>query len=222
MKNLESHFNFNTVPFTRELDINKRFLLPLYDESVKSLVDTVKQRMSGAIIGPAGVGKTFLLRAIREELPDARYHVSYIKVTGLSVWNMCKEVACAIGCKPAGSYAMLIRRLQEKFLSNMDVDSTRPVLLIDEANDLRPEVLRMLRVLTNFDMDSRLIVSIILSGQQGLKALLRRDDMEDIARRLSHYAVLRTLSREEIKQYIEHRVTVAGASTIPFDSSSIE
>ena len=54
----------------------------------------------------------------------------------------------------------------------------------------------MLRLLTNFEMGSRLVVSIVLAGQSGLAAMLRRDEMEDIARRIAHYATLRPLSCE--------------------------
>ncbi len=80
----------------------------------------------------------------------------------------------------------------------------------------------MLRILTNFEMDSRLVVSIIIAGQPPLRELLRKERLEDFARRLTHYAVLRPLSRPEMQRYIEHRCTIAGAVTVPFDVSAID
>jgi len=71
-------------------------------------------------------------------------------------------------------------------------------------------------------MDSRLVVSILFAGQFGLRALLRRDNLEDIARRIAHYATLRALSRPETQRYIEHRCTIAGAKTVPFDDGAID
>jgi general secretion pathway protein A len=68
----------------------------------------------------------------------------------------------------------------------------------------------MLRILTNFDMDSRLVLSLVLAGQTPLRALLARDDQEAMARRIIHYAQLRLLSRDELAQYIAHRCAVAG------------
>lgn len=220
MNDLRSHFGFHTIPFTREIAIEHRLSLPLFDEPLLALRRVVDQRMSGALIAPAGTGKTALLRALCAQLPEARYRIHYVKVTGLSKRELCREIATAIGAQPAGSYPVLVRRIQEHFAAVTDTDGLRPVLLIDEAHELRTDVLAMLRLLTNFEMDSRLVLSILLAGQLGLRAMLRRDELEDIARRIAHYAVLRPLSRAETQRYLEHRSTIAGASTPPFDDAA--
>ena len=98
----------------------------------------------------------------------------------------------------------------------------RSVIVLDEAHDLRPESLAMLRLLTNFDMDSRLVVSLILAGQPPLKRLLDRPEQTAIAQRLAHFATLRLLSRDETRSYLEHRCTVAGAHSDPFDRDAHE
>ena len=219
-QDLRSRFGFHSTPFTREISVDNRLSLPLFDEPLTALRRVIDQRMSAALIAPAGTGKTSLLRALRAQLPEARYRVHYVKVTGLSKRDMCREIATAVGAEPAGIYPTLVRRIQEHFAAVADTDGLRPVLLVDEGHDLRHDVLAMLRLLTNFDMDSRLVVSILLAGQPGLRAMLRRDDLEDIARRLAHYAVLRPLSREETRRYLEHRCTIAGATTVPFDDAA--
>ena len=178
--------------------------------------------MSGAIISPAGTGKTCLLRALEEKLPNARYRTHYIKVTDLSKRDMCHEIAEAVGCKSAGCYPSLVRNLQEHFLQNIDVDGIRPVLLIDEAHEIRPDVFSMFKLLLNFEMDSRLVVSIIITGQPPLKNILSRTFLEDIARRIAHYSSLRPLTREESLKYISHRVTICGSSSVPFDQRSFD
>ena len=94
--------------------------------------------------------------------------------------------------------------------------------LLDEAHDLRPEALAMLRLLTNFEMDSRLVVSVILAGQPPLSTLLRRPDQVAMAQRLAHYATLRLLSRDETRAYVEHRCAIAGAQANPFDDDAYE
>ena len=77
-------------------------------------------------------------------------------------------------------------------------------------------------MLTNYDMDSRLVLSIILAGQPPLRDLMRRDNLDDVARRLAHYATLRTLSRAETGTYIEHRCAIAGATTALFDAKAVD
>lgn len=217
-----SRFGFHLTPFTREITVTDRFCLPELDQVIDAVLRTLDARMSCAIIAPAGTGKTSVLRAVIARLPEARYRTHYVKVTGLSKRDMCREIAFAAGLAPAGTYPSLVRKLQDHFAETTDGGGLRPVLVLDEAHDLRPEVLAMIRLLTNFDMDSRLVLSVVLAGQPKLRKLLRRDDLEDVARRLSHYATLRTLSRDETASYVEHRCTIAGAAKVPFDTSAID
>ena len=137
--------------------------------------------MSAALIAPAGTGKSALLRALVARLPEARYRTHYVKVTNLSKRDMCREIATACGAPPAGSYPMLVRRLQEHFVAATDTDGVRPVLLIDESHEIRPDVLGLLRIVTNFDMDSRLVLSIVLSGQPPLAHLLRCRSLRSVS-----------------------------------------
>jgi len=221
MDDIRPRFGLHTLPCTRELPVADHLAIANYDEALNGLLHAVESRQSAALIAPAGTGKSNVLRALMNRLPESLYRVSYVKVTGLSKRDMCREIAAAVGAEPAGSYPWLVRRLQERFEA-ANTDGIRPVLLIDEAHDLRPEVLGMLRILTNFDLDSRLVLSVVLAGQLPLAKLLKRPELDTVARRLVHYARLRTLTRDETKQYLRHRLTVAGASSVPFDDRALD
>jgi len=121
-----------------------------------------------------------------------------------------------------GTYPSLVRVIQEAVQQRSQLDSVRSVLVLDDAHELRPDVLGMFKALTNFEMDSRLILSVILVGQPPLSRLLSRPDLEDVAQRLSWYGHLRALSREETLAYIEHRCTIAGATSPLFDERALE
>lgn len=221
VKDFQSHFGFHGLPLTREVPVDKQFRLPFLTEGADALVAAVNQRQSSAAIGPAGTGKTALQRWLKSRLPEARFRVHYVKVTDLSKRDLCREIATVMDVAPAGSYPMLVRRLQERFLASQDIDSIRPVLLLDDVQNMRPDVLGLLCVLTNFEMDSRLVLSIVLAGQPPLRRLLRREELEDVAGRLAHIVTLRLLSREETSAYIKHRMTIAGARTVPFDEDAL-
>jgi len=221
IEHLTSHFGFHSTPFTCELRVEEGFVDELFSEPLRHLHATVDKRMSAALVAPAGAGKTFLLRALAARLPETRYRLNYVKVTDLSKRDLCREMARAVGAEPAGSYPLLVRRLQERFAEHLDTDGRRPVLIIDEAHDMRPEVLSLLRILTNFEMDSRLVVSIVLAGQPGLAKMLRMPILEDVLHRLTHFATLRLLSRQETSRYVEHRCRIAGAATTPFDPGAL-
>lgn len=222
IKDYRSRFGFHVNPFTREIANTDRFPLEDFDEAIEAVLSTLDARMSCALIAPAGTGKTSVLRAVVARLPEARYRPHYVKVTSLSKRDMCREMAQAIGLAPAGTYPALVRNLQDRFNATACTEGLRPVLILDEAHDLRPETLAIVRVLTNFDMDSKLVVSIVLAGQPRLRDLLRRDELVDVAGRLAHYATLRLLSREEINRYVQHRCTIAGAVNAPFDKDAID
>jgi general secretion pathway protein A len=222
IQDFRSRFGFHATPFTREIAVRDRFPIPDFNDAIEAILRTLDARMSCALIAPAGTGKTSVLRAVIARLPEARYRTHYVKVTGLSKRDMCREIGQAMGLVPVGTYPALVRKLQDHFLQAADTDGLRPVLILDEAHDLRVETLSMMRLLTNFDMDSRLVLSVVLAGQPKLRDLLRRDELEDVARRLSHYATLRTLSREEIERYVEHRCTIAGAGKVPFDKGALD
>ncbi len=223
MKDWRSRFGLHTTPFTREIPVRERFSVDFFDEAIGALARVVSDRMSGVLVAPSGTGKTVVLRALVEEhLPEARYRVQYLKVSDLPRQDMCREIAVAVGLRPTGTYPSLLRSVQERYRGLADTDGLRPVLILDDAHELRPEVLGVLRVLTNFEMDSRLLLSVILAGQPPLKDLLRRAELEDVAKRFVHYATLRLLSRAETQAYIEHRCAIAGAQSCPFDSRSVD
>ena len=214
-----SPLGFRKTPFTRELTVRECFPFAPQAQVAAALSEAVQERMSAALIAPAGTGKTVALRMLVDALPEVRFSVHYVKVTGLSKRDLCKEIAVACGLSPTGIYPALVRKLQGAFTHTAG-DGMRPVILLDEAHDLRPESLAMLRVLTNFEMDSRLVVSLVLAGQPHLKLLLRRPEHAAIAHRLAHYAELRLLSRDETAAYLEHRCSLAGARSNPFDGDA--
>lgn len=208
---LRSHFTLTALPFTREIALDQRWRSPIFDEPLGYLETAVNQRMSAALIAPAGAGKTAVLRTLRSRLPEARYHLRYLKVTSLSKRDLCREIAATLGLEPAGTYHRLVRLLQEHLESVSSADGRRPVLLLDESHDMRPEVLAILRILTNFDMDSRLVLAVVLAGQPSLARLLERPDLAAIRSRLAHVATLRLArrmfarwSQENFFRYMRH------------------
>jgi len=216
-----NNFRFTSEPFTRELRIDSRFIAQHLDAELKKIRDVVEARQSAAIIAPAGSGKSFIMRSLKSNLPEARYRVSYLRLSNLSLRDMCRQLAMAIGTSPAGHFPALIKNLEEHIRSGFDA-GVRPVILLDDAHEMRPEVLRILKILTNFDMDSRLVVSFVLCGHTSLKQILLRPDMEDVLQRLVYCGELRLLNREESKAYIKHRCMIAGLREEPFDPSAID
>jgi len=217
-----AHFGFTEWPFTQEISANKMWRHPGLDELVDELDSAVSARMSVAVIAPSGTGKTALLRRLVERLPETRYLLADIKVTSVSNCDFYRGLARALAVEPTGTWPALLEKLQSYAQTLAATEARRLVIIIDEAQDMRPEVLSTLRVLTNFKLDSELLISIILVGDGGLDTLLHRPNMEALRSRLSRVIRIRLLSRTETKTYIEHRLDLAGARQQILDDSAVE
>jgi len=195
---------------------------PGLDELVDGLEASVSARMSVAVIAPSGTGKSALLRRLVERLPETRYQVAEIKVTSVSNRDFYRGLARALAVEPTGTWPGLLEKLQAYAQSLAATEARRLVIVIDEAQDMRPEVLSTLRVLTNFNLDSELLISIVLVGDGGLDTLLHRPDMEALRSRLSRVFRIRLLSKTETKAYIDHRLDLTGARQQLLDDSAVE
>ena len=220
--NFKATFGCHSTPFTREI-LSEQFIdFEFFREACNGIHSAIDKRMSACLIAPAGSAKSTVLRAVIARLPEARFATHYVKCTDFGKRDMCREIACVCNVPTTGSFPILLRRVQDKFESFLTESGRRPVLFLDEAHDLRPDVLSMLRVLTNFQMDSKLVLSVVLAGQPPLARVLLQDAQEAIARRVIFYATLRSLSRDETARYVEHRMAIAGARQSPFDEASLD
>ena len=101
-----SPLGFRKTPFTRELQVRECFPLDPQAQVAAALAEAVHERMSAALIAPAGTGKTVALRMLVAALPETRFQVHYVKVTGLSKRDLCKEIAVACGLSPTGIFPL--------------------------------------------------------------------------------------------------------------------
>jgi general secretion pathway protein A len=219
---IEDIFEFRTAAFNRELGVEDIYEHPQYEEAVTDVVDIVRRRESVVLTAVPGSGKTVVARRVMAQLPPARYRVHEIKVTRLGMRDFCRELTTAVGARPAAHTGALIRSLQTRFRDAVDTESIQPVIIIDEAQDIWPDVLSLLKLITNCNMDSRLVVSFVLLGQPKLLTLLAHPDLEDVARRIARYVTLRLLSREETAEYIQHRLRVVGGKDDLFDKGALD
>lgn len=207
---IREYFGLRELPFTREIDSSQRIKIDSIEQTSQELIKTLENRLSAAVIGVAGSGKTALIRSLQERLSPARYRLVYLKLSALNVRELCRSLSIGLGFEARASIALFLRCYDDYITNLNNEQKVHPIIIFDDAQDLKPETLRLIRALTNFQMDSRLLVSVLLVGQQGLKARLLENEYEDIRHRLSYTTELLLLSREESRFYINERIRIAG------------
>ncbi len=102
------------------------------------------------------------------------------------------------------------RSLREKWTAHIDTTLMRPILLIDEVQEMNTSVLNELRILTSTRFDSRTILSVVLAGDQRLAHKLRREDLLPLGSRIRTRLALEPATSEELRSCVEHLMAVAG------------
>lgn len=209
-----SFFGLNEKPFSITPDPRYLFLSERHGEALAHLVYGVTE--SGGFIqltGEVGTGKTTLVRSLLlNRVPD-NANVAVVLNPQLSVVEflatICEELHIEVQHN-RGSVKALTDALNRHLLEAHGA-GRRTILVVDEAQNLAPAVLEQVRLLTNLETAKQKLLQIILIGQPELRELLARNDLRQLAQRITGRYHLEPLSREETATYIEHRLKVAGA-----------
>jgi len=218
-----SFFGLNEKPFSITPDPRYLFLSERHGEALAHLVYGVTE--SGGFIqltGEVGTGKTTLVRSLLlNRMPD-NADVAVVLNPQLSVIEflatICEELHIEV-LHNKGSVKALTDALNRHLLE-AHAAGRRTILVVDEAQNLAPAVLEQVRLLTNLETAKQKLLQIILIGQPELRELLARNDLRQLAQRITGRYHLEPLSSTETASYIEHRLKVAGALGEVFDSGA--
>ncbi len=207
-----SHFGLKQAPFSIAPDPRYLFMSERHREALAHLLYGVGGGGFVLLTGEIGAGKTTVCRCFLEQIPR-RCNVAYIfnpkLSTGELLQSICDEFRIPL---PEGSEASLKAHVDalNQFLLKTHAVGQNNVLIIDEAQNLSPEVLEQLRLLTNLETNERKLLQIILIGQPELRQMLAQPELEQLAQRVIARYHLDALSEEETAQYIQHRLETAG------------
>ncbi|MBI3547050.1 MAG: AAA family ATPase [Gammaproteobacteria bacterium] len=218
------YFGLRENPFSIPPDPNYLYLSRGHLEALAHLQYGLGEGGGFAqLTGEVGTGKTLLIRALVERLPD-EVDIALILYPVLTVAEfvaaICDELQIPRPSEHA-SLKRLIDALNVQLLQN-HARGRRTVLIIDEAQNLNREVLEQIRLLTNLETTKQKLLQIILIGQPELSSLLAQRDLRQLAQRITARYHLAALTRKETFDYIVHRCRVAGAKTTLFERTAME
>jgi general secretion pathway protein A len=173
------------------------------------------------LTGEVGTGKTLMIRAMLLRLPDT-VDVALVLYPFLSVREFMIALCDDLRIKrPAEDSLKTLIDTLNTFLLENHAKGRRTVLIVDEAHRLNREVLEQIRLLTNLETTKEKLLQIVLVGQPELNSLLAREDMRQLAQRITARYNLQALLPGETRAYVLHRCQVAGAETPLFNSFAL-
>jgi general secretion pathway protein A len=217
-------FGLAEKPFAITPDPRYLYLSGRHADALAHLVYGINE--AGGFIqltGEVGTGKTTTIRSLLARAPKSA-EIALILNPRLSATEFLRALCEELGLGAddnAGADNKSLVDLLNRYLLRAHAQGRRVVLVVDEAQNLAPDVLEQVRLLTNLETETQKLLQIILIGQPELRKLLAREDLRQIAQRITARFHLDPLSRDETYAYVRHRLRVAGATTDIFTRGSL-
>jgi general secretion pathway protein A len=211
-----SFFGLNEKPFAITPDPRYLYLSERHAEALAHLLYGINE--AGGFVqltGEVGTGKTTTIRSLLAQTPK-NAEVALILNPRMTptefLLTICEELGIGVPDSAEHSLKDLVDILND-YLLRAHANGRRIVLVVDEAQNLSPEVLEQVRLLTNLETNTQKLLQIILIGQPELRELLARTELRQLAQRITGRYHLDPLSSAETSAYVRHRLRVAGATT---------
>jgi len=213
-------YGLTEKPFNKTPDPRFLYESAKHAEALARLQHAVDEQDIVLLTGEIGSGKTTLSRALIDSL-DERYYPVLIINPRLSPAQLLRTIALRLGMDDSVRYRHGILEGINAKLYELFEAGRRPVIIIDEAQ-LMPgkATFEELRLLTNFQLDDRNLLALVLIGQTELKERLERRQYRALRQRIGMQYHLGPLDAGEVREYVRHRLKVAGRETPLFDDEA--
>lgn len=175
----------------------------------------------GLVTADPGAGKTFAVRTWAERLNPNTNRVVYLCLSTVTNMEFYRELCHGLGIEPRFKKSDMFRDVQACVRGLVEDRRTRVTVVVDEAHYLQTSVLRDLQMITNFDMDSRDMLAVVLVGHSVLAQYLSRRPHEALRQRLVVSYRMRGLDEAGTRDYVRAMLAAAGADPDIFDEAAL-
>jgi general secretion pathway protein A len=208
----EEYFGLKKKPFSIVPDPRYFFMSSGHSEALAHLLYGIRSEGGFVLLtGEVGAGKTTVCRRLLELVPsdiEVAFILNPKQTSEELLANVCDEFGIGYP-ENTGSIKVLVSRIND-YLLDLHEKGRRAVLIIEEAQNLSPDVLEQIRLLTNLETHEQKLLQIILLGQPEFRDMLSRPELVQLSQRITARYHLGPLNEEETVAYVNHRLSVAG------------
>jgi general secretion pathway protein A len=215
-KKLLALYGLKWNPFSPELPSEALLATPKIEHFAWRVEQLAQEGGFALVTGESGTGKSVALRIVANRLGALRdITVGVIERPQSKSPDFYRELGDIFGVKLAPHNRWCgFKALRERWKAHLASARIRPVLLIDEAQEMSPDVLSELRILSSADFDATLLLTVVLSGDGRLLELLRHEDLLPLGSRIRIRLVTAAAAREELLELLRHALERAGNATV--------
>lgn len=210
-----SHFSMIAQPFCEKTPTSLIMKDERFTQGLARLQYLLLSGSIAVVYGQTGVGKSTLLNLFFSQIPLNLFLPVYVHFTRVKTSSLFALIVSQLREIPKHTKDRLFLQIIDKARRS----NLTPILIIDEAHLLSADVLTDLRLLVSSTHDSSTQLKIVLSGQEHLKTILKRDVLADLAQRVSVHYHVRPLTKVQTAAYIDFHLKTSGASEKIFDSN---
>jgi type II secretory pathway predicted ATPase ExeA len=203
-------------PFSPELPHDALLVTPKLENFAWRVEQLVPEGGFAMISGESGTGKSVALRIVAKRLARIRdVEVGVLERPQSRTADFYRELGdvFSVTLTPSNRWGGF-KALRERWRAHVASTRIKPVLLVDEAQEMTPEVLRELRLLCSADFDTTSLLTVVLVGDNRLLELLRHDDLIPLGTRIRTRLRTELATREELLELLTHAVTTAGCANL--------
>jgi type II secretory pathway predicted ATPase ExeA len=218
---IQEAFGLSRRPFDKSVPADLLWMDSGRQQGLDRLVQTIEHRQHALVTGEPGVGKTCVLRALRERLAATRFRLDYVSHVSLGRRDFYRQICLSLGIEAKATPAAMFEAIQRSLANSTHEHRQHAVLVLDEAHLIPDATLCHIHVLANFEWDSQPLLSLVFVGLPELHDRLRLGIHRSLLTRLHTRLELSPGSAEMTTAYVRKRLSDAGARSELFTSDGL-